>query len=256
MILEANKFRDLMQTCKKVIDDNKNTLSVTSKEANDFVTNVDLSLEAAIIAFIRKHFPEDVIISEEGVHQPLTDQPTWVIDPLDGTNNFVYGSKVYGIQFGRIINRKCVFAVLYMPETDDFYIAEKGKGAFRNGEKLTARLEQPVAQSIFSFGGFSKSSPESRVYELKVLDFYKDKCMGVRIFGSSCMDFSALASGQTHMHLMFSKRIWEVEAGLLLLRESGVQVKRICIPNTDVVAICGAHNPSVLERVKSLLLND
>lgn len=254
MTYDYKAFHTLMRSCKQAVKTHRKTLLVTSKAESDFVTNVDLMLETMIIKFIKKRFPEDAIISEEQVGDTLTDHPTWVIDPLDGTNNFVYGSNVYGIQFCRLVQRECVFSVLYMPETDDFYVAERGAGAYRNDGRLKANPALPVSHSIFSFGGFSKSSPESRGFEIRILDYFKDQCMGIRIFGSSCMDFSALASGQTHMHLMFSKRIWEIEAGLLLLKEAGVYVERIEIPQTDVVAICGAHHIEVLKTIKALLL--
>lgn len=252
MTYNIKAFEQLMHHCKSEIDRLKDSQVIEEKKEADFVTNVDLHVEELIIKFLESAFPNDAIISEETRLETLTNQPTWIIDPIDGTNNFTQGSKIYGIQLCHVIQLETTFSVLYLPEVNDFYYAIKGGGAYLNGKPLLAK-NIPLKHAIVSFGGFSKSSPESRAYELKCIDHLKDQVMGIRIFGSSCMDFSALASGQIHAHVMFSKRIWEIEAGLLLLQEAQVHVERIQIPNREITAICGAHSDDIFNAIKAIL---
>lgn len=250
------KFQEVFIQCDEVIKKLKNDLQVHEKATSDFVTNVDLEVERVLIQFIKRAFPKDHIISEESLHGELTKAPTWVMDPIDGTNNFLNGSKIYGIQICRVTNFETDLAALYLPEFNDFYFASKEEGAYRNGLKINLSLPKPMSQSIISFGGFSKSSVESRVYELRLMDYFKDQAMGIRIFGSSCMDFMALASGQTQAHIMFSKRIWEIAAGVFVLKTIGIQVERISIKSTDIVAVCAAHQKEVLEEIRHQLSSE
>lgn len=247
------KFEALFLSCHKAIERLKVDLESTEKSPSDLVTNVDLGVEKILIDFIKSEFPNDLIISEESLHGQLTHAPTWVMDPIDGTNNFVNGSKLYGIQLCRLVNREATLAALYLPDLKDFYFATKEDGAYCNGQPLIKQAQKPLHLSIVSFGGFSKSSLESRVYEMKLMDYFKDRAMGIRIFGSSCMDFTAVASGQTQAHIMFSKRIWEIAAGVFIAEMAGIFVERIQVRDTEVTAICAAHSEDALETIRSLL---
>lgn len=229
-------------------------MAIEEKGTSDLVTNIDIELEKKIIQFIKGHFPKDLIIGEESVIDDLTDATTWLIDPIDGTINFSYGSKIYGIQITRVVNKEPVFSVLYLPEIDDFYYAIKGEGAYRNGIKLSVQNSVPIRLSVISFGDFSSSCKDSRPYQIELIDVLKEEVSKIRIFGSSCMDFSAVASGQTHCHIMFSKRIWEFKGGLLLAAEAGLEVALIDIPNTTVRAVCVSHHPELISRVKEIML--
>ena len=251
--LYMEHFKPLLKQCKEHILTSKEGLIIEEKEDSDLVTNLDLEIETMIIAFIKTHYPKDLIISEETSIETLTDEPTWVIDPIDGTVNFSYGSKLYGIQLCKMVNKIAVFTILYLPEMDDLFYASKGEGAYRNDKPLFADTQHAIRLSQVSFGDFSKSCYESRPYEMKLIDTLKEEALNIRIFGSSCMDFTALASGQTHCHIMFSKRIWEFYAGLLLCEEARLVTEQIQIKNTDITAICAAHNPKMLTRVKEIL---
>lgn len=252
---DIEMFKPILQMCKEHIINSKEKMVIEEKKDYDLVTNLDIEVEQILIKNIKQHFPNDMIIAEESSNKSLTINPTWIIDPIDGTVNFSYRSKIYGIQFCRLINKEAVFAVLYLPELDDLYYAIKGKGAYKNGLQIYNNPNHPIEKSIISFGDFSKSSFSSRPTQLKLIDSLKDIALKIRIFGSSCMDFSSLASGQTHAHIMFSKRIWEFSAGLLLLKEAGLHTSKVMIDETNIAAICGAHNPKVLKYIENLILN-
>jgi len=228
-------------------------MHIQEKTASDLVTNIDLEIEEMIITFIKKHYPNDLIIAEETLDEKLTDQATWLIDPIDGTVNFSYGSTLYGIQLCHLINKEAIFTLMYLPASKDIYHAIKGQGAYRNNLPLHVQKNHPLHLSLVSFGDFSKSSYPSRPYQMTLIDHLKESVMKIRIFGSSCIDFTAVASGQTHAHIMFSKRIWEFYAGLLLCKEAGLLTEIYTIPNTDIHAIIACHTKPLLKEIKEIL---
>jgi myo-inositol-1(or 4)-monophosphatase len=247
------KFEIFFKECKNYIIETYDQIEIEEKGSSDLVTNVDIEIEQKIITFINEHFPQDKIIAEESAVDELTHEATWLIDPIDGTINFSYGSKIYGIQITRVVDKEPAFSILYLPEMEDFYCAIKGQGAYRNGKRLSVQTTLPMRLSIVSFGDFSSSCKASRPYQMDLIDILKEEVSKIRIFGSSCMDFSAVASGQTHCHIMFSKRVWEFKGGLLLAEEAGLTSALIEIPKTDVRAVCVAHDPKVIERIKKVL---
>lgn len=249
-------FLPFLQSCDEYIRSAKKAMVVEKKDEFDLVTNIDFDIEQRIIGFIKEHYPEDKIIAEETSVHDLTNEATWIIDPIDGTINFSYGSKLYGIQICRVINNETVFTIMYLPEMGDVYYAEKGKGAYRNNIPLTPQKDLAMSLSLISFGDFSKSSMASRPYQMKLIDTLKDEALKIRIFGSSCVDFCAVASGQTHCHIMFSNRLWEFKAGLFLCEEAGLQCETIAIPGTSISAVCVAHNKDILSRVKHILIQE
>lgn len=248
-----NDFKSLLTECRQRIL-NTHEVSTHDKGTADLVTDMDYIIEEMIISYIKGLYPDDIIIAEETAAGDLTDAPSWVIDPIDGSVNYSYGSPLFGIQFCRVIAGITEFAALYVPSTDTLYHSILGNGAFKNGLPLTPYSVLPIAKSLISFGDFSKSAPASRPYQMMLIDTLKEEALKIRLFGSSCIDFTALASGQTHCHIMFSKRIWEFRPGLLLLQEAGLVTEEITIPDTDLVAICGAHNPAMLNRVRQILM--
>lgn len=252
----VNMFSPLIKQCSEHIDRKRPELDIQEKQGSDLVTNLDYEIEHMIIEYIKCLFPKDKIIAEESSVEKLTHSPTWIIDPIDGTVNFSYGSKLYGIQFCRVINKETELAIMYLPELNDLYYAVKGQGAYKNGHRLKTLDQLPLRLSLISFGDFSSSSSESRPYQMHLMDTLKEEVLKIRIFGSSCVDFCSVADGQTHCHIMFSRRIWEFKAGILLAEEAGLTYRRIEIKNTPVSCVCVGHNKDTVAKVEELLVNN
>ncbi|MCH4886103.1 inositol monophosphatase [Acidaminobacter sp. JC074] len=209
----------------------QNDFTETYKD-KDIVTNLDLEAERWIIQEIKKLRPHDLFISEEENQEDLTHEPTWIIDPIDGTLNFTRSIPQYGIQIALYENKEAKLSMMYFPESDQILYAKKGHGTFLNHERINIS-PMPLSKSIITFGDFSKSQPSSRPIQLKMMSDLMDHVMKIRIYGASSSDFSYVAIGKSQAHIIFTKRIWELAAGLLIIDEAGLKAHHIEFDTCD-----------------------
>lgn len=223
------------------------TKEITYKE-KDIVTNLDIEAERLIIAGLKDMYPDDLFISEEENQDDLTDKATWIIDPIDGTLNFTRGIPQFGIQLARYIESKPVLAVMYFPVDKTFIHAIKGQGCYVNHKKVSID-PLPLDKAIVTFGDFSKSQPSSRPLQLKLMADFIDQVMKVRIYGASSSDFAYVVQEKTQCHVIFTKRIWEIAAGLLMITEAGLETAEII---TDTAKGLMVGHKEVLDNLKRL----
>lgn len=211
-----------------------NVCEIMSKGTRDLVTSLDYELEKLIIDHLKRYFPKDHIVSEEtNPHTQVTGR-TWIIDPLDGTCNYANGIPVYGVQLVLLEEKEPILSFIMHPVGDELYYAEKGKGAFLNGNSIKVKKDIPVDQSILTLGDFSKSNFESRDKQIELMSQLNDKVLKFRMWGSACYDLAYLAAGRTQGHIMFSKNLWDILPGLLLVREAGAFIANIEGRNFDL----------------------
>jgi len=217
-----HKLEKILKDVAKDILDNRNFIS-TYKD-KDIVTNNDIEAERRIIQEIKKLRPNDCFISEEENQNQLTDQATWIIDPIDGTLNYTRDIPQYGIQLALYENSEPQVSMMYFPVQDLLVHAIKGQGCFINHEKVIIKT-MALDQSIVTFGDFSKSQPSSRPKQIELMSSFLDHVMKIRIYGASSSDFSYLVLNRSQCHIIFTKRLWELAPGLLLATEAGLSVK-------------------------------
>jgi len=194
---------------------------IFAKGHQDVVTNLDYKMERHLKAALTGHFPETLFIGEEENHEQLTDAPTWVCDPIDGTLNFTKGIPYYGVQLALLIDKKPVMSFIDLPVLKDRYWAIQGLGAFCGDQRISADVDSVLGQVIVSFGDFSKSNPSSRGYQLNAISALLGKAMRIRIQGASSVDFAFVASQKNGCHILFSKNLWELAPGKMLAEEAG-----------------------------------
>lgn len=189
-------------------------LQAFQKFDQSVVTEADLAADRLITNTIRKHFPQDKIISEESSHR-LDDRksPTWIIDPLDGTTNFSLGLSLWGISIARVINGYPELGILYFPLINELYWSTKGRGSFLNSSLITTREPNPSLPMSF----FACCSRSFRYYDISVP--YKP-----RIMGSSAYSFCMLAKGSALMAFDAAPKIWDLAAVWLLVEEAGGKI--------------------------------
>lgn len=202
----------------------------------DIVTNKDIEAERYIIESIKAFRPEDQFISEEENQNDLTDAPTWIIDPIDGTLNYTRHIPQYGIQIALYEKKEPVLSMMYFPENDTLIHAVKGKGFFVNHKKTLVE-PMPLSKSIITFGDFSKSQPLSRPTQIQMMNAIMDQVMKVRIYGASSTDFGYVSMGMTQGHIIFTNRIWELASGLLLVEEAGLSIMKLKFENCSGLMI-------------------
>lgn len=202
------------------------SLDIRHKGRHDLVTRADTAAEEAIIAVIRKAFPDDRILGEEGVSgapelQSSTDTSrVWIIDPIDGTTNFAHGVPFYAISIALWEGNRPLAAVVYCPPTDELFAAEDGKGAYLNGT--------PIHVSKVTDPGMALLGTGFPYRDLSLMDAYLNlfrrfmlETQGVRRPGSAALDLCFVAAGRYDGFYEYALAPWDVAAGGLIVREAG-----------------------------------
>ena len=221
-----NFLTNLLKEAKDIFFQKHNTLH--HKSINDLLSQADLDLNEYFVSAIKKEYPHARIIAEESDNDKLTDELTFVIDPLDGTCNYSMGIPLCGIQIAVLKNKKPILSFIYLPNNDELYMAKKGEGAYLNGNKIVVNKDIKHNDGILLSSDFYEDEEDIeldnqyRLLEDLRLDFLK-----TRLFGASCIDFSYLVSSKAQAYICYYRQIWDIAPGLLLVKEAGLYVSRI-----------------------------
>ena len=244
----------------------KESDSVETKENDvgsyDIVTDVDVIIEDYIISEISRKYPNDRIICEERNNDVLTDERTWVLDPIDGTINFHRGIPAYGIQAALLIDKEPVLSVIYIPSEDSVFSAVKGLGAFVNDKPLQPkRVAGSLKESIISLCDFSRKNSAYRDALSDMISLMYNKVARIKMVGAACYDFVMVSTGRVDLHIRFVNNIWDFIPGLFLAEMSGAYIDRKLLDRTGflIVAsnedICKEFYDEVAEPVISQLFD-
>jgi myo-inositol-1(or 4)-monophosphatase len=191
---------------------------IESKGIKDFVTYVDKLSEERIRNHILKNFPGHAFLGEEDGRFGESEF-TWVVDPLDGTKNYICGFEIFAVSVALLQNNEPIVGVIYVPILDKIYWAEKGAGSYLNGEKIKVS-NRPIEQAVVSTG-----FPFRYVEELNnYLDMLKKAMIafsGVRRPGAAAVDLALVAEGVFDGFFEMKLSIWDIAAGVLLIQEAG-----------------------------------
>lgn len=190
------------------------------KSRHDWVSNADRESEAAIVATLRGLAPGDGILGEEGSRSEGSTKRTWVIDPLDGTSNYLQHFPMWCVSIGLRSGDEGVAAVVYEPLRELFFTAERGSGAFRNGERIRVSNQTGVEGSFLATGFPFRAQEYVSVY-VKIFEDVIRKAKGVRRAGSAALDLAYTAAGIFDGFFELHLAAWDVAAGALLVQEAG-----------------------------------
>jgi myo-inositol-1(or 4)-monophosphatase len=197
-------------------------LTISTKGVNDFVTEVDQAAEAAIIEILLTAYPGHAILAEESgrQHGAKHSEYLWIIDPLDGTTNFIHGFPVYAVSIALAFRGKVEQAVVYDPTRNDLFYASKGRGAFLNDRRLRVSKRIRLAESLIGTGfPFRKGDNFHRYVEM--FEQVMQHCAGVRRPGAAALDLCYVAAGWYDGFFETGLNPWDVAAGSLLITEAG-----------------------------------
>ena len=196
-------------------------LQVSLKGPANFVTAADRRAEEILRAELLKARPGYCFLGEEGGLQEGTDRThTWIVDPLDGTTNFLHGIPHFCISIALQREDKIVAGVIYNPITDELYTAERGKGAFLNDRRLRVAARKRLADSVIACG-LPHLGRGDLDLGLRELGAVQDKVAGLRRFGAAALDMAFVAAGRLDGYWERNISPWDIAAGLLLVREAG-----------------------------------
>ena len=199
--------------------DRVDTLRVDEKSRNDYASEVDKTAEQAIIQTIRKAYPEHTILAEEsGLHPG--NEFTWVIDPLDGTTNFLHGFPQFAVSIALIRKGTIEQGVVYDPLKQEMYSASRGGGAMLNNKRIRISQHKTMRGSLLGTGFPFKAQKYLEPYLDMFRDLFKDSA-GIRRAGAAALDLAYVACGRLDGFWEIGLREWDIAAGILLIQEAG-----------------------------------
>jgi len=203
---------------KKMV--NLEKLKVEQKGHNDFVSEADLAAEKAIINCILKHYPDHAILAEESGVQGESDT-VWIIDPLDGTTNYLHGFPVFAVSIGVQVSGRMEHAVVYDPLRQELFTATRGQGAHLEGRRIRASGQKLLERSLIGTGfPFRQADADLQPY-LDMLGKVVRSSAGVRRPGAAALDLAYVAAGRLDGFWETGLAPWDLAAGSLLIREAG-----------------------------------
>jgi myo-inositol-1(or 4)-monophosphatase len=194
--------------------------SVEEKARNDYVSRADRESEAAIVDVLLGRHPDDGVLGEEGARREGTSGREWIIDPLDGTANFIAGFPFWCVSIAARENGRIVAGVVWDPLRQEMYAAERGGGAFRNGERLRV-TNRASAQGAFLATGFPFRAHESIDRYLAIFRALFLEARAIRRAGSAALDLAQVAAGVFDGFFEFRLSPWDIAAGAILIEEAG-----------------------------------
>lgn len=203
---------------------NSKNLAISNKEGiNNLVTEADHAAEKAIIDTIKASFPEHYILSEEAGEIVMDSSYKWIIDPIDGTVNYAHGIPICCVSIGLEKDGKMILGAVFNPFLKEFYLAEAGKGAFLNGDKIQVSGQNEVIKSCL-VTGFPYTYLDMPNGPLECFERFIRKGIPVRRLGSAAMDLCWVAAGRFDGFYEHKLQAWDSAAGFLLVEEAGGKV--------------------------------
>ncbi len=198
----------------------RKNLKVIRKSPKDFVSNVDLECQNLSYELLRKDFQYEILSEEKKTQDEIETELFWIIDPVDGTHNYISGLPNFGVSIALASKKEFLLGVIYLPYFDEMYYAVKNQGAFMNGEKIQVSKNNDLEKSMIAF--------DNQFYlNKKSFDVYKkivDACFTTRILGSAVYDFCLIASGKVDARVWNNTKVFDFAAGLTILNEAGGKV--------------------------------
>lgn len=195
-------------------------LTVASKERNDFVSEVDRQAENEIIAIIRKAYPNHGVLAEESGHHEGKDEYLWIIDPLDGTTNFLHGFPQFAVSIALQHKGRLDQAVVYDPMRQELFTASRGNGAFLDNRRIRVSKQKELHGALLGTGFPYKDQQHLDAYLAMLKALIKDTA-GVRRPGSAALDLAYVAAGRLDGFWEIALNTWDIAAGVLLIHEAG-----------------------------------
>lgn len=228
-------------------------IKVNEKEKNDFVSNVDLQAEQAIIQTIHKAYPDHSILAEESGQLDNNNDYVWIIDPLDGTTNFIHGFPFYCVSIAVKHKGRIEHAAIFDPIKQELFTASRGSGAILNNQRLRVNTDSNFSKTLIGTGfPFRNKNTAQQYFETFTAIF--DQCAGVRRAGAAALDLAYVAAGRLDGFWEFGLKPWDIAAGSLIIKEAGGLVSDTdgqdnYMKNGNIVA----GNPKTLKSLLKLI---
>jgi myo-inositol-1(or 4)-monophosphatase len=200
----------------------RHQLTIDKKGPIDLVTAADLAVEQDFRQRIASRFPTHAVLGEEGVAtaEPTTSAFRWIVDPLDGTTNFLHGIPQFAISIALERDGVIVAGVIYNPANEELFTAERGKGAFLNDQRLRVAARRRLSDAVVACGLPHMGRGDLGLFR-RELALIQDRVVGLRRFGAAALDLAWLAAGRFDVFWERDLSPWDMAAGIIMVREAG-----------------------------------
>ena len=214
-------------------------LQVSKKGPYDFVTNADFKTEKIILDELRKAKPNYSIISEEsGVENNKDENNTWIVDPIDGTINYLHGIPHFAISIALKSNEEIISGIIFDPIKNEMFYAEKNNGSYFNNHRIRVSKKNEINDCLFVTGG----------------KIYKEPDLPYRKSGCAALDMAYVASGRYDGYFQQNLNLWDIAAGIILVKEAGGVLNDINLSmhkNIKIIASSTNISSKLLEKLKN-----
>ncbi len=250
--IAENAARNAGQIISRAAD-RLDRVTVTEKSHNDFVTDIDQQAEEEIINVIHKAYPLHRIISEESGDSGDDSEIVWIIDPLDGTSNFIHGFPHFAVSIAVQVRGKIEHGVIYDPIRDETFTASRGRGAKLNNNRIRISTQTKLEKSLVGTGFPFRNAKLQETYLNQFTNVFP-KTGDVRRAGSAALDLAYVAAGRLDAFWEMSLNIWDIAAGSLMIKEAGGLVSDFngsenYLESGDIVA----GNPKLFKALLQLI---
>ena len=230
-------------------------VEMRSKESYNLVSDADIEAEHAIVAAIRNVFPDHAVLGEEEHADDVNSPDLWIIDPIDGTNNFAHHVPHFGISVAYYNDGKAVCGVVLNPVTNDHFEATCGRGATQNGTAIQVGRENALNEVLIGVGFYYDRGAMMRGTLAAVEEFFGHDIHGIRRLGTASLDLCMVANGNLGAFFEYQLSPWDFAAGRLILEEAGgtitnCQGGNLPLKKTSVLASNSALHADALEIVR------
>jgi len=230
-------------------------LQVSLKGPGDFVSAADRRADKVLIETLSRARPGYGFLTEESGEIPGSDTThRWIVDPLDGTTNYLHGIPIFSVSLALERDGQIVAGVIYNPILDELYVAERGAGAYLNDRRLRVSARRDLSNSVIA-GGLGKLSTDARVRFVRENTFAITEAAGLRVNGSAASDLAWVASGRLDGYWQHGLSPWDMAAGLIIVAEAGglvsdAQGRQAMMQTGSVVAGGAPIHRKILDAIR------
>ncbi|MBQ6813937.1 MAG: inositol monophosphatase [Lachnospiraceae bacterium] len=252
-------IQTIMKSAGEIMRQQRKDCDIYVKGKSDFVTAVDLKVQEYIFNSLREKYPWIGFIGEENstdMDDKIENQKfQWILDPIDGTTNYIYGYNLSAISLALKDSDKIVWGAVYNPFTDEMFSAKRGEGAYLNGQQINVTIKKDLSECLVAVGTSPYYKEIAENVFRKITEIYK-QTLDIRRTGSAALDLAYVASGRQDAYFEYNLKLWDYAAGAIILEEAGGIIsdvegeKPTYVGISNIVASC---NEDIQKEILSIL---
>jgi myo-inositol-1(or 4)-monophosphatase len=217
-------FEAAAQAGSIIRDAFRKKVAIQTKSLANFVSEVDLAAEQTIARCIHESYPDHDILGEEGMNTGQDSDHLWIVDPLDGTSNYLHGIAHFAVSIGYAHQGRYQLGVIYNPLSEEWFAVVRGQGAWYNGQRMQVSSEASLSETLVAVGFYYDRGKMMEATLGATADLFRQHVHGVRRFGAAALDLAQVARGDYGVFVEFKLQPWDYGAGHLMVEEAGGQI--------------------------------